>query len=159
MKIEQKQLLGFLGKCAILIIFAALYAIGGSGDFWGGQKWIRRFLAPAILCLYGVIVSRGDWRSYAFYPLMAGALTLPYGADAFWMKFLLRGVDGIAYGVAFNLYNYFNYRFIVAIYGCILTVAASIVFGVFNPWPNPIIEQGLIGICICLTYVFNVRKK
>lgn len=159
MKDEQKQLLGFLGRCAVLVGFCALYAMAGSEDFWGGQLWIRRWLATFLLCVWGAIITRGDWRSWAFFPLMAGALTMPYGADALWIKVLLRSVDGLLYGLAFNAYNFFSYRINTGVFGVFLSMAASILFGAFNPWPNAIYEQGLIALCVSLTYIFSVRRK
>lgn len=158
MKTEQKQLLGFLGRLAILGGFCAFYAAGGSQDFWGGQLWIRRWLATFLLCVWGAIVTRGDWRSWAFFPAIAGALTLPYGADALWIKILLRGSCGLAAGVSFNFYNFFNKRLSLAIFGIILSIVGSIFFGAFNPWSNAIIEQGLIALCYALPYVFSVQK-
>jgi hypothetical protein len=80
MKPEQKQTLLFVVRGLGLLAFATLYAIGGSGDFWGGSLSVRRWLAPAILALCGFGVTF-DWRMLAAYPLMGAALTLPYGAD------------------------------------------------------------------------------
>jgi hypothetical protein len=156
---EKKQLIDFLIRCMVLIVFCALYAIGGSGDFWGGQLWIRRWLAPFIICAFGAVITRGDWRSYAFYPFMAGALCLPYGADVLWLKICLRALFGLTAGLTFNSYNFLTHRVSLFIFGVLIAILGSIILGVWNPVPNAIIEQGLIALCISLTYVFSVRGK
>ena len=159
MKIEQKQLVGFIGRGIIVLAFSSLYAIGGSGDFWDGQLWIRRWLATFLLCAWGFWLSR-DWRSAIFFPLMAGAMTLPYGEDVLIWKILWRGLFGFAAGCAFNLNNVFSVkRSELAIFGVILATMGSITFGAFNPFQDAMIEQGAIGICICLTYVLGIKSK
>lgn len=159
MKEEIKQFLFYILAVAVLIIFSSLYAIGGSGDFWGGQLWIRRWLAPFIVCVYGAIVTRGDWKSYAFYPLICGSLCLPYGADTLLVKIILRGIFGLSVGLAFNLYNFLNDRSAIGIFGVLLAISGSIVLGVFNPMPNAIVEQGFIAILLSATYILSVRKR
>lgn len=159
MKQEQKESLEWAVRFIVLGVFCLLYAIAGSGDFWGGQLWLRRWLAPFILCAAGAILSKGDWRSFAFYPIMAASLCLPYGADVLWQKIGLRALCGFAAGISFNLYNFYNYRIVSALTGVLFAFWGSIIFGVFNPWPNAIIEQALIGACYAMTYIFSVRPR
>lgn len=158
MKLEQKQLIGFIGRCAVLIVFSSLYAIGGSGDFFGGELWIRRWLAPAFLCAWAAIVAR-DWRPLVLFPLMGLSLTLPYGADQLWQKIFLRGGFGLAAGLAFSSYNIWCKRFSLVVLGVIISVCGSIALGVWNQTPNPMIEQGAIGAAISFAFIFGVRKK
>jgi hypothetical protein len=157
-KKEQKQLLFFVIRALGLLAFASLYAIGGSGDFWGGELWIRRWLAPFLLAGVGFGVSL-DWRMLAAYPVMGAALTLPYGADVEWQKWLLRGLFGLACGIAFNIPNFLNKRWVLAGYGIALGVTASILLGVFNLTPDAVIEQGCIGLLLGFTYIFGAKKK
>lgn len=158
MKIEQKQLLGFLARLGLVVMFASLYAIGGSGDFWGGQKWIRRFLAPGLLCGGGFAISL-NWRSVVFMPLMMGALTLPYGAEKVVVKFFLRFMDGSAYALAYNGFNLWTKQWLIAGFGITATIAASVIFGVWNPFANPMLEQGFIGTMIALPYVMGLKRR
>lgn len=158
MKIEQKQLIIFLIKVLGLAVFSSLYAIGGSGDFWGGQLWIRRWLAPALLSGVAFGISL-DWRALAAYPLMCGALTLPYGADVTWQKILLRYAFGLACGIAYNMPNLLNKRWLMAGYGFALAMSASVLLGVWNPSANAIEEQACIAILIGFTYIFGMKKK
>lgn len=161
MKAEQKQLLGFVGRMLILIGFASLYAIGGSGDFWGGEKWIRRFLAPALLCGTGAVIA-WDWRQLVSYPLMAGALCLPYGVglgETTLAKVLGRLVFGLACSVAFNIPNALNGRWTLVILGLNAGILASVALGVFNPTSDAMVEQGCIAFLIAFTYVVGAQRK
>lgn len=158
MKKEQKQLMIFLVQMFVLLAFAALYAIGGSEDFWGGQKWLRRWLAPAVLTVGALILAR-DWRYLMSYPLMAGALCLPYGADGMWEKIGLRAVFGLACALAYNMVNVLRGYITLSIFGAVLCVWASVLLGVFNPTPNAIIEQGTIAMFIGFTYITGSTKK
>jgi hypothetical protein len=157
MKLEKKQLIMFLIRAIGLIAFASLYAIGGSGDFFGGSLSIRRWLAPAILAAVGFGVSL-DWRMLAAYPLMGLALTLPYGADGTWEKVLLRAFFGLACGLAYNLPNLLHKRWILSGFGFALAILASVVLGVYNPMPDAILEQAGIALLIGFTFIFGARK-
>lgn len=156
MKVEQEQLMVFLGKMSLLIIFAALYAIGGSGDFWGGQLWIRRWLGTFLLSLVAYFVSGRDWRYLVAFPLIAGSLTLPYGSDILGEKIALRAMCGAAAGLAFNAVNLSYKRWVLAAYGFGICVVTSVVLGVFNPTPDAIVEQGSIAMIFGFTYMIGL---
>lgn len=158
MKKEQKQLLIFLAQMSILVVFACLYSIGGSEDFWGGQKWVRRWLATAILSGAAFAISK-DWRHLAVYPLISAALTIPYGADNLWEKIGLRALFGVACAFAYNLVNILRGEWRLALFGATLCTWASIYLGVFNPTPNAIIEQGAIAMMVGFTYIIGTTKK
>lgn len=156
MRTEQKQSVLFLVRSFGLVVFASLYAIGGSGDFFGGELWLRRWLAPAVLAAVAFLVS-WDWRMLAAYPLMGLALTLPYGADETWQKWLLRGLFGLSCALAYNIPNLLNRRWVLSGFGAVLAVVASVILGVYNPMPDAIIEQGCIGLLIGFTYIFGAK--
>lgn len=156
---ERKQLWGILEAAIICIIFAACWAIGGSGDFWGGQKWIRRFLGPAILCGWSFFRSGWDWRYLVQMPFMMGASTLPYGADNTATKWLLRGLFGAANGIAANVANAWQGRWLISGFSFVLIIATSIAFGVYNPLPNAMVEQFVIGFMIAFFVAISIKNK
>ena len=154
---ERKQLWFILEGAFVCAIFAALWAIGGSGDFWGGQKWIRRFLGPGLLCLWAFVRSGLDWRYLVQMPLMMGASTLPYGADDLGTKWLLRGVFGVANGIGANVANLLLKRWLVSAFSFVFIIATSIVFGVYNPLPA-MAEQFVIGFSIAFFVTISVKR-
>lgn len=155
---ERKQLWFIIEAFVIAGIFAALWAIGGSGDFWGGQKWIRRFLGPAVLCVWAFVRSGFNWRYLIQMPLMMGASTLPYGADDLGIKWLLRGLFGLVNGVSANVTNFWMRRWLVSGFSFVLILAASIAFGVYNPLPA-MWEQFVIGCIIAFFVTLSVMPK
>lgn len=158
MEKEQKQTLIFALKALALVAFAVLYAIGGSGDFFGGNLSIRRWLATAILALAAFLFSF-DWRFLAAYPLMGAALTLPYGAESMAGKLVLRALFGLACALAYNLPFLLRKQWLWACFGAVLAILASVLLGVWNPAPDAITEQGIIGLLIGLTFIFGANKK
>lgn len=90
--------------CDVVIIgiTAALYSVGGRSN-----KWIRRFIAPAVLVAYCGGITRGSGRPLWYlvgisYPLYAGAYSLGYGDNSKLMKwigskFVVRFVTATAY--------------------------------------------------------------
>lgn len=155
---ERKQMLLILEAAVICIIFASCWAIGGSGDFWGGQKWIRRFLGPAILAGWAFLRSGLDWRYLVQMPLMMGASTLPYGADDTFTKWLLRGLFGVANGAAANTANMLNKKWLISGFSFVLIIGTSIVFGVYNPL-EAMWEQFTIGFMIAFFVAISVKRK
>lgn len=155
---ERSQLWLIVEAAIVCVIFGALWAIGGSGDFWGGQKWIRRFLAPAILTGWAFLRSGLDWRYLVQMPLMMGASTLPYGADDTVTKWILRGLFGVANGTAANIANLLNKRWLISGFSFVLIIAISIVFGVYNPF-EAMWEQFVIGFMIAFFVALSVRRK
>lgn len=158
MKKEQKQLICFLLRMLVLLVFASLYAIGGSEDFWGGEKWIRRFLAPAVLCGFGLVVSK-DWLYLLSYFVTFGALTLPYGADDTWTKVLLRLMCGLAVSAAINFPLLVRKNYPIVILGFVCGVIGSVLLGVWNPTPDAMIEQGSIAFLFGFAMVIGVNRK
>lgn len=158
MKKEQRQLICFILRMLVLIAFASLYAIGGSEDFWGGEKWIRRFLAPLVLCGFGLVVSR-DWLYGLSYFATFGALTLPYGADSTWEKVLLRMLCGIAVSAALNFPFLIRKNYPMVILSFILGTSGSIILGVWNPTPDAMIEQGSIAFLFGFALAVGVNRK
>lgn len=159
MKTEQKQLLRMIEPLIICAVFAALYAIGGSGEFWGGQKWIRRFLAPGIFCIWAFLRGGFDWRYFLQLPFMIGALTLPYDADDTVAKILLRSASGAANGVSTSIRYAMLKKWALAIVQIIICIAVSVGLGVWNQTPNAMTEQALIGFVMILIPAFTVSKK
>lgn len=157
MKTEQKQLLFVLEKALVCVIFASLYTMGGSGDF-GGYKWLRRFLAPGLYCLWAFLRSF-DWRYLASMPLMMGALTLPYGAEETGLKIWLRGVFGSANATATSIPQLLHKQFILPLMHLIIVMTASIGGGVFNQFPNAMVEQFIIGLAIILIPAMAVKRS
>lgn len=155
---ERKQLWLILEAMLVCVFFAACWAIGGSGDFWDGQKWIRRFLGPGILCLWAFWRSGWDWRFLVQMPFMMGASTLPYGADDLGTKWLLRGGFGIANGAAANIVNWWGGSWLVGCFSFVLITATSIAFGVYNPVPA-MWEQFVIGFVIALFVVISASVR
>lgn len=158
MKDEQKQLLRMLEPLIVCVVFASLYCVGGSGDFWGGQKWLRRYLAPGLFCIWAFIRSF-DWRYFVQMPFMFGALCLPYGADSVFEKVVLRGIWGVANGVASSIRNFLVWKVALAITQIVIVTAVSVGLGVWNQTPNAMIEQFLIGFIIILIPAFTVERK
>lgn len=159
LKPEEKQFFVVLETILICILFASLWAMAGSGDFWGGQLWLRRFLAPSIFCLWAFLRSNFDWRYFVQMPLMMGAISLPYGADILWEKILLRSMCGLTYGISGSVVNLWHKNFLLAGLQILLTTLISITAGVYNPFANPMIEQFIIGLFVIVIPAFSVIKK
>lgn len=159
MKTEQKQTLFFLEAVLVACVFGALYAIGGSEDFFNGQKWIRRFLAPALFGLWAFLRSF-DWRSLVGIPLIMGGLCLPYGADSFIEKTGLRLLYGSAVGLGFSLYALLNKYFKFFLIQIFICAFVSWLLGVFNPFPkDAIAEQGAIGFTFAFLPALILKRK
>ena len=155
---ERKQLLLILEAIVICAIFGAMWAIGGSGDFWGGQKWIRRFLAPSIFALWAFFRSGYNWKYFIAMPLTMGASTLPYGADENIIKILLRAMCGFSYGLASGFAQLLDKKFIFIIIHIAICLVANIGLGVWNPL-DAMAEQFVIGFLVVLLPSMMVIKK
>lgn len=150
-------MLFLLETFALCLVFASLWAVGGSEDFFGGQKWIRRFLAPAVFSLWAFLRSGFNWHYLIQMPFMMGASTLPYGADSLTMKWFLRGLFGIVNGSAASVVNIWRKRLDLSIFSIILSITCNIYFGVYNPFSNAMTEQFLIGLIIILIPAFTIK--
>ena len=158
MKIEQKQLLRLIEPLIVCACFGFCYAIGGSGDFWGGQKWIRRFLAPGLFSIWAFVRSF-DWRYFVQMPFMMGALCLPYGTDSFIGKIFMRGTFGAANGTATAIQPAWKKKWAIAIVQIFIVTAVSISAGVWNQFTNAIVEQYVIGFIIIFIPAMSVSKQ
>ena len=147
---ERKQSLVILEAFAVSGVFAFLYMIAGSGEFFDGAKWIRRFLAPSLFCLWAFWRSGWNWHYLAQAPLMMISLCLPYGADDTFWKVILRGFFGLANGGSSGLTLILQKRLGLAIAHICMVTASSIYLGAFNPLPNAMVEMFLIGLIIIL---------
>jgi hypothetical protein len=149
---EKKEIPKILGRVGIIVAFALLYC-------WGGMemKWLRRFLAPAILC-GGMFFYSRNWRALVQFPVMCAALCLGYGGtDLEWLKIVKRGVFGLANGAASSVSNFWNKRLLLGVFQVVLVTGATICFGVWNPFPNARIEEFVIGLLIAVVPVMSER--
>ena len=140
-------------KLAIVVVFASLYA-------WGGMemKWLRRFLAPGILCLSAFAFSH-DWRYLIQAPLMMVTLCLGYGADALWCKILRRSIFGITNGATSSTVNILYKKWLLVGFQIVLITSAFIAFGVYNPLPSARAEETILGAFIALITMMSVKDK
>jgi hypothetical protein len=157
MKLEQKQALHFLEAIGVAAVFAFLYTIGGSEDF-GGQKWLRRYLAPALFCIWSFFRS-WDWKSVVALPLMVGALSMGYGATEFWDKIGRRALAGGANGTAFGLYSFLKGSWILGLIHVVMCIITSVSWGSFNPVDDAIVEQGVIGFAYAFYPALILKRK
>lgn len=122
-------------KIIWLAFFCLLY---GSGGISG--KWKRRFVGASWMMLGVFVYSKINFNWSYWYllylPLLIGSLTLPYGADSFWVKVRKRFLYGLALGIAAAPLAILNTAWVLWGYHIFLCVSASIVFGVFNPFKN-----------------------
>jgi hypothetical protein len=148
---EKKTMLKVFLKALVVMVFAGLYA-------WSGMemKWMRRFLAPAILCLSAFGFSR-DWRYLVQMPVMFITLCLGYGADSVWLKILKRGIFGLTNGASSSVRNIWAKQWLLAMFQIILVTATFIAFGVFNPLPSARAEEFLLGVVIALIPMVAVK--
>lgn len=132
-------------KVLSVALFGACYWIGGRTN-----KWIRRILGS--LLFGGCIVGFSFWQSCYSHWLLAYpvclfiALSQGYGGDSFWEKVMRRGKYGIILGlsslpiaISTGSWQLFGSQ-------AVLALAASLVFGVFNPFHNAVDEENLIAI-------------
>lgn len=155
---EKKQLYLIIEAVLFCAIFGALWAIGGSEDFWGGQKWIRRFLAPSIFGLWSFLRSGFNWRYLIAMPLTMGASTLPYGADETTFKILYRTICGFSYGIASGFAQILDKKIILVIIHIFICLVSNIGLGVLNPL-DAMAEQFVIGFLVVLLPSMMVIKR
>ena len=148
-KIQLKIFLKFLVIC----IFAGLYA-------WGGMefKWLRRFLAPAILC-FSMFGFTKDWKTLLQMPLMFGTLSLGYGAASMWGKILRRGIFGLANGFSSSTYNILKKRWLLVGIQVVLLVGLYIAIGVWNPFLTARAEESFLGLIIPIIAIMSAERS
>jgi hypothetical protein len=150
---EKKLQFRILFKLLIAVAFAFLYA-------WGGMefKFLRRIIAPAVLC-GGMFLFSWNWRCLIQFPLMMITLSLGYGADSLIVKIVKRFIFGLANGTSSSVVNIFDKKWLLVIVQIILITGAYIVFGVFNPLPSARAEESLLGILIPLIPLLSLKDK
>ena len=153
---EKNQLKDFILRIIACLIFAVLYSAGGSEEFQG--LWLRRYLAPTLLS-GALFYFTLDWRYLVGLPMCFGSLSLGYGSDYEIFKIIKRGLFGIANDISFSVGNLLNKKYGVSIFHILSLPVASIYFGVYNPFPNAMIEQGVIGFLICFVPVMAAKRK
>lgn len=130
--------------------FAYLYGRGGVYN----KTW-RRWIGTAWLTLgvVGVSIQLGEFNPWylLYYPLLSGALTLPYGADKTYEKVVKRFLFGLAAGVAFLPIVIVNQRWLAFTYYLIIVIFSSVFLGVKNPCRSARDEETLIGAVIGLS--------
>lgn len=156
---EKKQVMHWAIKNGICFTFALLYSMGGSEDF-GGIKALRRYVAPIILFGGMFYYSGFSWKALVGLPFSFASLSLGYGGtDLEFLKIIKRGVYGLANGITTGLNDLLNKRFIVSVFHILLLMAAYISFGVYNPFPDARIEEGVLGFLVAFLPVMNARPK
>lgn len=150
---EQKTQLLVIYRLILAVIFGILYAYGGMSG-----TWIRRFLAPSVLCV-GLCIPSFDWRILVQAPLMMLTLCLGYGGDDLWVKILRRGIFGLANGASSSAYNIL--RGVVLLVGIqvIMLTVLYIIVGVWNPFPSARAEETFLGTMIALLPALSIKDK
>ena len=151
MTTEKKTMLKVFLKLIVVLVFAGLYCWGGTEN-----KYLRRFVAPAILCLSAFGFSR-DWRYLVQMPLMFITLCLGYGADSVIGKIFKRAIFGLTNGLTSSTAKILKKEWLVAGFQIVLVTSAFVVFGVWNPLPSARAEEALLGVVIALIPMVAVK--
>lgn len=150
------SLIAFI-KVIVVAGFAFLYSSGGING-----KWKRRFLGPTLLTIavVGLALWQGtfSWYYLISFPLLVGALTLPYGGDSTHEKVIKRAVYALALCVAVLPIAFVSEQWILYWLHCFMTIIVIIVLGVLNPVIARF-EETLIGVFIVLLPIFMIGKK
>jgi len=146
-------------RIALVVLFAALGAVGGQGF-----KWARRFVASisfgsgiALMAYFegklGVLTVIGC----AWY--CPSLLIFKYGVNDgnIWAKIKLRGLYGLSLGLSAVLIGLDSGLLSIGLYQLALACGASVFFGVLNPFPSSwgnwatVAEDFCIySLCVCL---------
>jgi hypothetical protein len=153
---EKKEIKVLFLRIAIVVAFALLYMWGGYE--FGPGKWVRRFLAPAVLAC-GCFGLSLDWRYLLMYPLVMVGACLGYGGtDLTWLKIVKRGYCGLMFGAGVSLPEWLRKRWIMASVGLLSCVSAFILFGVWNPFPGARVEEFVLGCVIAFIPAMSARR-
>lgn len=145
-------------RLAICIVFATLWCLGGWGEFLGGAKWLRRFVAPLELSV-GLFYFSRDWKSFITAPLLMIGGSLGYGGDDTLTKVIKRAYCGLILGIGSTAISWSNKRFVFTAFQTILVVMIMIYLGVYNPLADARAEEFSIGLLISFLPVMAVRRK
>lgn len=133
--------------------FAALYS-------WGGieMKWLRRFIAPMLLC-GGMAIIEGSYKPFIQAPFMMVSLCLGYGGNLFWEKVIRRFLFGSAIGLTSSIYMGVKRQWFLVITQLVLCIGLYIAIGVFNPFPSARAEETFLGIMIALIPMLSLKGE
>ena len=146
-------------KFAICIVFSSLYMLGGWGEFFEGQKWLRRILAPLVLA-GGLFYFSRDWKSLLTAPLVGLGASLGYGGtNETWLKIIKRGYCGLILGAGSVAGEWLNKKFLIAIFQTVLVTVSMILLGVYNPLSDARVEEFAIGFLICFLPMMATKRK
>jgi len=153
MDTEKKLQLRIFLKLLVIIVFAGLYA-------WGGleYKWLRRFLAPAVLCgaMFGFTK---NWKTLIQFPFMVVSLSMGYGAESLWDRILRRGLFGLSNGASSSVYNILNKKWLLVGIQVVLLVGLYIAVGVWNPFPSARAEESFLGLMIPTIAMLSAEEE
>ena len=129
-----------------------------------GEKWIRRFLMPAILSVFLIVLGASWQRAVIACALLSAATTLPYGdglANKISVKYnrvariFLYAISGLAMGFPALIVSYPRFNWLVLLPSIYHTVygAISLYYNRFS-WA---FVATLMGMGIGIAYVTSVR--
>ena len=145
-----------IGKLLWVVVFASLYGFGGIKN-----KWKRRYLAPfwmgCGIWLFSFLTHSWHWW-YLLYPLLlCGFLHIGYGgSDDTLVKLRKRAIYGLCLGIAALPLVFGNYLWLLFVFHCVLCVASSVVFGVWNPFKNARSEESAIALLSTVLVLFLI---
>ena len=133
-------------RLSIAVICCAVCAVLYS---WGGveAKWLRRFVMPAVFFATAFGLTR-NWRVLITAPLAVLGLCLGYGADVVWLKAVKRAYCGVLVGAGLSQ----------SIAYSVFAMSASVVLGVFNPFPARY-EEMLLGLVYSGSLILYVKES
>lgn len=137
-------------KVLWVVAFALLYSFGGIE-----HKFLRRFIAPLILC-FGMFVYSKDWKCFMQAPFMMLTLCMGYGASTLLDKIAKRACFGLANGVTSFLHGTLAIlsewsnpgNFLLLILHVLGVMFICVVSGAFNPFHSARAEEFVIGFAI-----------
>lgn len=139
-------------KLLLIISYAWLYAVGGRSGGLGklARRWIGTFLM--IGGLYGLSWMGGTLspaRCLAI-PLFLGTAILGYGGETFAVKFGRRLLFGSMFAGYALLLGVLYHAFLLGLAQAVLSVLASLYFGLLNPDKAAEEETaiGLLSVCL-----------
>ena len=132
-------------RLTVAVIAVAVCAVLYS---WGGveAKWLRRFVMPAVFFATAFGLTR-NWRVFITAPLAVLGMCLGCGADVLWLKAVKRAYCGVLVGAGLSQ----------SIAYSVFAMSASVVLGVFNPFPARY-EEMLLGLVYSSAIFLYVKE-